>query len=95
MTFYAYIMASGRNGTLYTGSTDDLVRRVGEHRTVQRPGFTKRYDVTGLVWYEAHPTRESARLRESAIKKWNRQWKLELIERTNPGWHDLYDGLGS
>lgn len=93
MVFSVYMMASARNGTLYIGSTDDIARRAWEHRNGLRPGFTKRYSVTLLVWHEQHETRESAKLRESALKKWNRQWKLELIERFNPGWRDLYEDL--
>ncbi len=92
--FSVYIMASGRNGTLYTGSTDDLAKRAWEHREGTHPGFTNRYSVKLLVWYEQHPTRESARLREARIKTWNRQWKLELIEKANPGWRDLAETLG-
>jgi putative endonuclease len=91
MTFYVYILASQRNGTLYTGSTDDLARRVFEHQEKTFPGFTAKHGVVRLVWYEAHETRESAFVRERRIKKWNRLWKLEMIERTNPGWRDLLD----
>jgi putative endonuclease len=93
MAFYVYILASQRNGTLYTGSTDDLINRTVEHRDKVRQGFTARYGVNRLVWYELHDTRESAFLRERQMKKWNRAWKLELIERTNPGWRDLLDDL--
>ena len=93
MSFYVYILASQRNGTLYIGSTDDLARRVWEHREKVRPGFTDAYGVTRLVWYEVHGTRETAFQRERQMKKWNRLWKIELIETMNPGWHDLYDGL--
>ena len=88
--FYVYILASQKNGTLYTGHTDDIVRRVWEHREGFRPGFTKKYNVKRLVWLEAHPTRESAFRRERQIKKWNRAWKIELIEALNPDWDDLY-----
>lgn len=87
--FYVYILASRRNGTLYTGMTDDLARRVLEHREETTPGFTSKHGVKMLVWYEAHESRESAFLRERRIKKWNRLWKLELIETDNPGWRDL------
>lgn len=91
--FYVYILASKRNGTLYTGSTDDLSRRVWEHREKIRKGFTSRYDVDRLVWFEAHETREGALTRERQVKKWNRAWKLRLIEETNPDWNDLYETL--
>ena len=93
MHFYVYILASGRNGTLYVGMTDDLARRIWEHRTGAVPGFTQRYGVKMLVWYEVHETRDTAFVRERRIKKWNRAWKLELIEQTNPGWRDLWDDL--
>ena len=91
--FYVYILASSRNGTLYTGSTDDIRRRVWEHREKIRAGFTAKYQVDKLVWYEALNTREEARLRENRIKKWNRAWKLRLIEEMNPEWIDLYETL--
>jgi len=91
MTFAVYILASRRNGTLYTGHTDDLYRRVRQHRDHELKGFTDRYDVTRLVWFEDHETRESAFLRERRIKEWKRAWKLRLIERTNPEWRDLFE----
>lgn len=91
--FYTYILASGRNGTLYVGSTDDIAKRVWEHKERLRPGFTAQYGVDQLVWYEVHDSREGALQRERLIKRWRRAWKLELIERTNPDWRDLYDGL--
>lgn len=91
--FYVYILASARNGTLYVGQTDDLRKRAWEHREKLRPGFTARHAVTRLVWYEPHDTRESARAREHAMKRWYRAWKLRLIEETNPDWEDLYDCL--
>ena len=87
--FYVYILASQRNGTLYTGMTDDLPRRFMEHYEESLGGFTARYDVKMLVWYEAHETREATFQRERRIKKWNRVWKLELIEKLNPTWRDL------
>ena len=93
MSFYVYILASRRNGTLYIGMTDDLAKRVWMHRTGLLPGFTKQYGVKMLVWYEQHETRESAFTRERQLKKWNRAWKLALIERTNPTWRDLYGDL--
>jgi putative endonuclease len=89
MSFFVYILASRRNGTLYIGMTDDLARRVWEHQAGLVPGFTKTYGVKTLVWYEVHETREAAILRERQLKKWNRRWKLELIERQNPAWNDL------
>jgi len=89
MSFYVYILASRRNGTLYVGMTDDLVRRVWEHRIGTVPGFTRKYGVKMLVWYQQHETRETAFQRERQIKRWNRAWKLQLIERFNPTWKDL------
>ena len=90
MAFYVYILASRRNGTLYIGSTDSIVRRVGEHREGLIPGFTSRHGVKQLVWYEAFETRDDAFRRERQMKVWRRAWKIELIEKTNPGWRDLY-----
>ena len=95
MSFYVYILASRRNGTLYTGMTDNLLQRVWKHRNDVFPGFTKRYGVKMLVWYEQHDTREAALRRERQIKKWNRAWKLELVERMNPVWRDLYDDIAA
>ena len=85
-----YILASKRNGTLYIGVTSDLVKRVWEHKNNVVEGFTKRYGVHQLVWYDLHENMESAIKREKQLKEWNRQWKLELIEDTNPNWQDLY-----
>ena len=93
MAFFTYIMANGRNGTTYVGSTDDLITRGFQHKTKTFEGFTAKHDVDRLVWYEIHPTREAAFKRERQIKKWNRAWKLELIERANPAWDDLHDRL--
>jgi len=93
MSFWVYILASRRNGTLYIGMTDDLVRRVWQHRQGLIPGFTKKYGIKMLVWYEQHETRESALRRERQMKKWNRAWKLDVIERFNPAWNDLAEGL--
>jgi len=93
MSFYVYILASRRNGTLYIGMTDDLARRVWEHQIGAVPGFTKKYGVKMLVWFEQHESRESAFQRERQLKKWNRAWKLELIERLNPAWKDLSQEL--
>jgi len=85
-----YILASRRNGTLYVGVTSDLVKRVWEHKSDVAKGFTERYSVHILVWFEQHDTMESAISREKSIKEWKRRWKLELIERQNPKWRDLY-----
>ncbi|WP_269716137.1 GIY-YIG nuclease family protein [Caulobacter sp. NIBR2454] len=93
MAFYAYIMASRRNGTLYVGSTDDIAQRAWEHREKVRPGFTAKYGCSILVWMEPHAARESAFSRERQIKEWRRAWKLRLIEETNPTWRDLYETL--
>jgi putative endonuclease len=86
-------MASGRNGTLYTGVTSDLAGRVYQHRNGLVEGFTKRYGCKLLVWYEADDDLDAARLRELQMKKWKRAWKIELIERHNPQWKDLYETL--
>ena len=93
MAFYVYILASRRNGTLYIGMTDNLIQRVWMHRNGTLPGFTKQYGVKMLVWYEQHETRASALTRERQMKKWNRLWKLRVIEQMNPQWSDLYDTL--
>jgi putative endonuclease len=86
-------MASKRNGTLYTGVTSDLVKRVWEHKTGVIKGFTLRYHVHRLVWFETHGTMESAIQREKNIKEWKRAWKLEMIERQNAVWRDLYEDI--
>ena len=92
MYFWVYILASRRNGTLYTGYTDDLVFRIGQHRArTSSKSFTARYGVTQLVWYEPHGTRHEAWGRERQIEEWRRAWKIELIEAANPHWIDLYD----
>ncbi len=88
-----YILASGRNGTLYVGVTSDLVKRVWQHRNEVVDSFTARHHVHGLVWYELHETMESAILREKRLKEWKRAWKLRLIEGENPEWLDLYPTL--
>ena len=90
---YVYILASQRNGTLYVGVTSDLLRRVWQHKEGFVEGFTKQYGVKQLVWYESHESLEAAITREKQIKKWNRAWKIELIEGANPYWNDLYVGL--
>jgi len=91
--FYVYILASKRNGTLYTGITSDLVKRVWEHKQGIMKGFTKKYNVKALVYFEVHSNPESAIIREKQIKKWKRDWKLKLIERSNPMWKDLYETI--
>jgi putative endonuclease len=91
--FCVYMMASGRRGTLYVGVTADLVGRAYMHRNHVLPGFTERYEITQLVWYEVHGTAESAIIREKRLKKWRRAWKVELIEATNPRWDDLWDRI--
>ena len=88
-----YILASKRNGTLYTGVTSNLLQRIWEHKNGIIEGFTKRYGVHMLVWYELHESMESAILRENRLKEWRRAWKLELIERINPEWKDLYGAI--
>lgn len=89
-SFYVYIMASKRNGTLYAGSTSDLIKRVWEHKNNMLPGFTARYHIHNLVYYEMHETYVEAARREKRFKNWCRQWKLNLIESFNPEWRDLY-----
>jgi putative endonuclease len=91
--YYVYILASKRNGTLYVGVTNDLVRRVYEHKEGLVEGFTKKYNVKNLVFYEIANNINSAIKREKAIKKWLRRWKIELIEKTNPDWKDLYSEI--
>lgn len=85
-----YLMTSGRNATLYTGVTGDLIRRAWQHREHQVEGFTRRYGVRHLVWFELHDSFESAIRREKQIKKWRRQWRTDLIEKGNPYWRDLW-----
>ena len=88
-----YMLTNRRNGTLYVGVTSDLVKRVWQHKNKVVEGFTSRYGLSMLVWYELHATMESAILREKAIKEWQRSWKLRLIEASNPEWRDLYTDL--
>ena len=92
---YVYILASSRNGTLYVGVTSDLIKRVYQHRNDFVAGFTKRYQVHALVWFEAHERMESAILREKLIKRWSRAAKLRLIEQANPEWRDLWADLNA
>ena len=93
MNYFVYIMASQCNGTLYVGVTNDIARRVHEHRTGAADGFTKRYNVKQLVWYETHGDVQAAIAREKSIKRWPRRYKLNVIEAMNPGWNDLYEAL--
>jgi putative endonuclease len=88
-----YILASKRNGTLYIGVTSELTKRVWEHKNDVVEGFTKRYGVHQLVWYELHEIMDSAIQREKQLKEWKRQWKLKLIEEANPNWLDLYSTI--
>lgn len=88
-----YILASERNGTLYSGVTSNLLERVWQHKNNQVDGFTKKYKIHHLVWYEPHVSMESAIAREKALKYWQRQWKIRIIEQFNPDWKDLYDEL--
>jgi putative endonuclease len=88
-----YILASQRNGTLYTGVTSDLSKRTWEHKNDSAEGFSKRYGVHLLVYFELHPDMLSAITREKQIKKWNRAWKIRLIESINPGWRDLWNEI--
>ena len=90
---YVYILANQRNGTLYIGVTSDLIKRVYEHKCNFADGFTKKHNVHNLVYYEIHAEIEQAISREKQIKKWNRAWKLRLIEENNPEWKDLYDKI--
>ncbi len=91
--FYVYILCSKRNGTLYIGVTSDLIKRVYEHKNNFVDGFTNKYNVHNLAWFETHESAESAIFREKQIKKWEREWKLQLIEKHNPEWCDLYESI--
>ena len=88
-----YMLASKRNGTLYAGVTSDLLKRVWEHKNDLIDGFTKKYRIHHLVWFEVHEDMHAAIIREKNIKAWKRAWKIELIEEANPEWIDLYNGL--
>ena len=90
LTFYLYMLASG---TLYIGVTNDLVRRVYEHKTGVVKGFTKQHGVKQLVWFDTTSDIEAAIAQEKRMKRWRRQWKIDLVEKRNPDWHDLYDDL--
>lgn len=91
--YCVYLLASQRNGTLYAGVTGDLVARVWQHKNNQADGFTKRYGVKTLVWFEVHEDVRAAITREKQLKEWKRDWKIELIEEKNPYWNDLYSTL--
>ena len=93
MAYYVYLLASKRNGTLYLGVTNDLVRRIYEHKNKFFRGFTQRYGVGHLVWFEVYDDPTSAITREKEIKKWRRAWKMRLIEESNPQWIDIYDQI--
>ena len=93
MTYFVYILASKPRGTLYVGVTNNLVRRIFEHKNKVVEGFTKRYEVDILVWYEASESIESAISYEKKLKRWRRDWKIELIEKQNPDWLDLYSQI--
>jgi putative endonuclease len=91
--YHVYLLASRRNGTLYCGVTSDLIKRVWEHKEGVVQGFTERYGVKTLVWFETHEDVIEAIAREKQIKEWKRAWKLEMIEKANPTWRDLYEEL--
>jgi putative endonuclease len=93
-TFFVYIVATRKDGPLYVGVTSALQKRVFEHKGRAVPGFTKRFNVDKLVWFEHHETAEAAIIKEKQLKRWKRQWKKELIESANPEWNDLYETLG-
>jgi putative endonuclease len=91
--YWVYILASGKYGTLYIGVTNDLVRRVYQHKNKLIKGFSARYQTDRLMWYEGYDNPTSAIAREKGLKKWQREWKINLIERDNPNWDDLYAGI--
>jgi putative endonuclease len=95
VAFYVYMVASAPYGTIYIGQTDNLRKRIFEHREKARPGFTAKYGVTRLVWFESCELRETARRRERQLKEWRRKWKIELIEEANPRWDDLYEDINN
>lgn len=92
--YYVYVMANKRNGTIYIGVTNDLMRRVYEHREGLMKGFTKRYGLKMIVYYEVFGSITNAIQRETSLKRWPRRWKLDLIEQRNPQWRDLYEEIG-
>ena len=91
--YYVYILTNKRNGTLYVGVTSDILKRIYEHKYKLTEGFTEKYDLKQLVFYEIHNDIEEAILREKRIKKWNRQWKINLIQKNNPQWNNLYESI--
>ncbi|WP_314947585.1 GIY-YIG nuclease family protein [Bradyrhizobium cosmicum] len=93
MAYYVYILASRRDGAIYVGVTNDLIRRVYEHQIKAVPGFTAKYNITRLVWFEAYDDPVSAITREIQLKKWKRTWKIQLIEKDNPKWDDRYESI--
>jgi putative endonuclease len=93
MAYYVYILASRNGGATYVGITNDLIRRVYEHRIKAVPGFTSKYNITRLVWFEVYDDPISAISREKELKKWKRSWKVQLIEAQNPQWNDLYESI--
>ena len=93
MQYYIYMLASKKNGTLYVGVTSDLIKRIYEHKNDHVEGFTQKYTIHNLVYFEATESIESAIIREKQLKKWNRAWKINLIEKSNPAWNDLYPDL--
>jgi putative endonuclease len=95
VAYYVYLLASKKHGTLYLGVTNDLVRRVYVHRTKAVPGFTARYGIGKLVWFEIHDVAEAAITREKELKKWRRDWKIRLIEERTADWDDLYHGISN
>ena len=92
-SYFVYILASKRNGTLYIGVTNNLIKRVWQHKNNLADGFTKKYNVHLLVYFEETSDIESAIMREKQLKAWNRQWKINLLQKSNPNWQDLYPGL--
>jgi putative endonuclease len=95
MAYYVYLLASKKHGTLYLGVTNNIVRRAHEHRTDAVDGFTSRYGVHKLVWFEIYDDAMTAIAREKELKKWRRDWKVRLIEEQNPAWDDLYPGISN
>jgi putative endonuclease len=93
MSYYVYILASARNGTIYIGMSNDLVRRVWEHKEGAVEAFTRKYGVHRLVYFEPYDDVRNAQQRERTLKHWKRDWKIALIEKNNPEWRDLYDGI--
>ncbi len=91
--YFVYMLASKRNGTLYIGVTNNLLKRVHQHKNDVKEGFTRKYNVHSLVYYEVFNRIQDAITREKRMKKWKRQWKMELIEKSNPNWEDLFESL--